>query len=220
MQCTVLEIFALHTHPLTLGCASASSTSLPEWERGNEECGGTRRPPGRKLFEKNRTHSNHLTRKNIRRKFAAKVRYLFKNFFESTFPAIARGRLRRHVGCFPAKERALGRETGRHRHRVEDAAILCRRAGRICAQASPASCDRIGVFARQRTPCVVFAKRCGRPPVISCYDFGKAAVCLEIPADNRRNFFRAKWLAARRSRRHERKAIRRAEKPCSKRSSV
>jgi hypothetical protein len=147
-----------------------------------------RSPPQRKRVRKNRAGRNRLTRKNIRRKFTAKILCLFKNFFESTFPAIARGELRRHVGCFPAKERALGRETGWHRHRVEDAAISCRRADRICAHPAPG--DR--VFARESVPSVECATRCGRPPVISCYDFGKPAVCLEIPADNRRIFFRAK----------------------------
>ena len=56
---------------------------------------------GSKIAGKNRALPNRLMRKNIRRRLAAKIRCLFKNFFESTFPAIARVRLPRHVGCFP-----------------------------------------------------------------------------------------------------------------------
>jgi hypothetical protein len=58
------------------------------------------------------------------------------------------------------------------------------------------------------------ASCCGsRSPVPSCYDSGKAAVCLEIPGDNRRNFFRTKGFAARRQRRLAGTDIRRARKP-------
>ena len=41
-------------------------------------------------------------------------------------------RLRRHVGCFPAKENALGTETGRYRDASEDGkhARRARRVGR------------------------------------------------------------------------------------------
>ncbi|MGD0143825.1 MAG: hypothetical protein ABSC92_11755, partial [Rhizomicrobium sp.] len=54
-----------------------------------------------------------------RQRFAQRSR----NLVESTFSAIARDDLQRHVGCFPDLEFAYGRETGRHRHSLEERAI-------------------------------------------------------------------------------------------------
>jgi hypothetical protein len=139
---------------------------------------------GFKSSSENGPLRNVLTRKNIRRKFAAKILCLFKNFFESTFPAIARSDLRRHVGCFPAKESAIGSETGRHRDASENgrrANCACR-VGGVCVL--PASGDCVGAFARKNTPEQAANGR--RPaPVIACYDFSKSVVCLEIPGNNR-----------------------------------
>jgi hypothetical protein len=70
--------------------------------------------------------------------------------------------------------------------------------------------DCVGAFARENTlEQAAIGRR--QAPVIACYDFSKPMVCLEIPGNNRRDFFCA--FAARRSCRADGREIRRAKKP-------
>jgi hypothetical protein len=81
--------------------------------------------------------------------------------------------MRRHVGCFPAKDSALGRETDRHRDAAEDgrrARFACRvRRDFVLAAAD----DCVGAFARENRQAAI---RKEQVPVIACYEFSKALV--------------------------------------------
>jgi len=52
----------------------------------------------------------------------------------------------------------------------------------------PTAGDCVGAFARENTlEQAAIGRR--QAPVIACYDFSKPMVCLEIPGNNRRDFF-------------------------------
>ena len=165
-----------------------------------------------KVFEKIALAVTALTRQKLSPEIRVKDSMFVQKLFRNRRFLQLRARVcLAMLGVFPREESVLGRETRRHRDALEDGRRARCEVGRVCAAPAAAGlrrCIRARLHARA-------AANGGRqPPVISCYDFSKALVFLEIPGINRRDFFRA--FAAPGLKRTE---IRRAKKPCSERSS-